>query len=356
MKFFSLARMRSVQLKIALIAGGCLIGTIAVLIGYNIFSARSTHDYVTAEVMQLVDNQTKESLLNKAAAEARSVKANLEVGFDAARTMAQAFAVLADDKSNGTSVTDRRAQLNAVLRNVLERNPTFNGTYSAWEPNGLDGNDAAFKDHRDVGSDATGRFLPYWTRGASGAIAIQPLVEYDSRELHPNGLMKGGWYIKPGSTGKESILGPLPYIVQNKPVFLATMSVPILIGGKFFGVAGADYNLDFVQKLAEQVNASLFDGKGKVAIINDTGLIVADSANPAVIGKGAGEADPRWSENLGIVQAAKATVQDEAKWPNVDIYSPIKRINSAPRSMPVRPQVRGGSLGSVLPSPLSPSF
>ena len=323
MSRLSFAGLRSIQLKIALIAGLCLTGTIAVLVVYGLISTRNTQGYVGERVMELVDDQTKQILLNRAASEAHSIKAELEVGFDAARNMAHAFAVLADDKNGGTSVAERRAQLNAVLRNVLVQNPAFNGTYSAWEPNGLDGNDIAFKDHRDDGSDATGRFLPYWTRGADGKIGIQPLVEYDSNAQHPNGLVKGAWYINPSKTGKENILGPLPYIVQGKPVFLATMSVPVVIDGKFRGVAGADYNLDFVQKLAERVNASLFDGKGKVAILSDTGLIVADSANAAVIGKGAGEAEPEWSDSLAVIQGGKAVVRDDSKSPNIDIFSPI---------------------------------
>jgi methyl-accepting chemotaxis protein len=321
---FSFSAIRSIQLKIALIAGVCLVVTSVILIGYSLFSTQSMNRYVTTEVMQLVDRQTKESLLNRAASEAVAIKAELELGFDAARAMAHTFAVLADDKNSGTPDSARRNQLNAVLRNVLQQNPAFNGTYSAWEPNGLDGNDVAFKDNKQMGSDGTGRFLPYWTRNASGAIAIQPLVEYDSKAQHANGLVKGGWYINPSATGKENILGPLPYIVQGKPVFLATMSVPVMIDGKFRGVAGADYNLDFVQKLAEKINASLFEGKGKVAILNDTGLIVANSANQDVIGKSASEADPRWSESLAIVRAGKGTVEDDPKFANIDIYSPIK--------------------------------
>ena len=320
----SFAKIRSIQLKIALLSGVCLTGTVAILIGYSVFSAQSMHGYVTAEVMQLVDSQTKESLLNRAASEAGSIKAELEVGLDSARTMAHAFAVLADDKAGGTPIAARRAQFNAVLHRVLDQNPAFNGTYSAWEPNGLDGNDATFKDRHDMGSDGTGRFLPYWTRSASGTTAIQPLVEYDSSERHPNGLVKGAWYINPHNTGRENILGPLPYIVQGKQVFLATMSVPVMVGGKFAGVAGADYNLDFVQKLAERVNASIFDGKGKVAIVNDTGLIVADSANPAIIGKSASEADSRWGESIAAVRSGKAIVQDDPKGTNIDVFSPIK--------------------------------
>ncbi|MGJ4901319.1 methyl-accepting chemotaxis protein [Bradyrhizobium sp. HKCCYLS2058] len=318
----SFAAIRSIQTKIALIAGFCLALTCVILIGYGLFSTQSMNQYVNHEVMQLVDRQTKESLMNRASTEANVIKAELEVGFDAARTLAQSFAVLADAKT-GTAASARRAQLNAVLRRVLELNPAFNGTYSAWEPDALDGNDSTFKANKEMGSDHTGRFLPYWTRSAGGAIAVQPLVEYDSSERHQNGLVKGAWYINPSTTGKENILGPLPYIVQGKPVFLATMSVPVMIDGKFRGVAGADYNLDFVQRLAVKINTSLFDGKGKVVILNDTGLVVADSANQNVIGRPAAEADSRWTDSAAIVRTGKGTVLDEPSNPNVDIYAPI---------------------------------
>ncbi|HNM44822.1 methyl-accepting chemotaxis protein, partial [Plasticicumulans sp.] len=124
----------------------------------------------------------------------------------------------------------------------------------------------------------------YWTRDSSGHIAVQPLVEYDSRERHPNGVIKGAWYLGPQANGQESILGPLPYIVQGKSVYLATMSVPVSIGGRFRGVAGADFDLAFVQKLAEQVDATVFKGQGSVAIVSNDGLVVAASDQPGLIG------------------------------------------------------------------------
>ncbi|MEH0069064.1 hypothetical protein V6L77_00090 [Pannonibacter sp. Pt2-lr] len=72
--------------------------------------------------------------------------------------------------------------------------------------------------------------------------------------------------------------------MQGKPVFLATMSVPITVGGKFIGVAGADFDLAFVQKLAETVNKATYDGKGSVTIVTEAGLIVASSERPDAIG------------------------------------------------------------------------
>ncbi|MES1975929.1 MAG: methyl-accepting chemotaxis protein [Pseudomonadota bacterium] len=319
----SLAAIRSLQRKIALIAGLCLAITVVLLVSFSSVSAITSHRYVNDEVGGIVTSQAKDTLQNRAAVEARSIKGALDVAFDAARTTAQSFSVLAGGGPGSTGAGQRRVQFNAIMRRVLEQNPGFNGTYSAWEPNALDGADAAFVNNRAMGSDGTGRYLPYWTRSANGSVAIQPLVEYDSAERHPNGLLKGGWYIGPRTNGQESILGPLPYTVQGRRVFLATMSVPIVVNGKFAGVAGADYDLDFLQKMATKVNGSLFSGKGVVLVVSDTGLIAANSANPESIGKPASSADSRWSQLAEIVKSGQAKVLDDPKQTNIDVYSPI---------------------------------
>lgn len=73
--------------------------------------------------------------------------------------------------------------------------------------------------------------------------------------------------------------------MQGKSVWLTTLSVPIMVDQRFMGVAGTDYNLDFVQKLAEQADRELFGGQGEVTIISNVGLVVADSEHPDRIGQ-----------------------------------------------------------------------
>ncbi len=318
-----LDKMTSLQRKIALIAGFCLTVTVIVLVTMSALFAWNSHRFVGREVDDIVSSQAKDMLQNRAAVEARGIKGALDVAFDAARTTAHSFSLLAGGDGSATSAGQRRVQFNGMLRRELEENPSFNGTYSAWEPNAIDGADGGFANNRLMGSDATGRFLAYWTRGANGNVAIQPLVEYDSTDRHPNGLMKGGWYQGPKADGQESILGPLPYIVQGKPVFLATMSVPIKVNGRFVGVAGTDYNLDFLQSVATKTSNSLFSGKGAVLIVNDTGLIAANSGAPDTIGKPAASVDPRWAPLADIVKAGQARVIDDPKATNIEVYSPI---------------------------------
>ena len=301
-------RFKSIQLKIAVLSGMCVLAATAGLVGYGIVAASNNRAFVAGAVTELTDIKTKQSLQTLASTQAGVIRSSLDSAFDAARVMARSFEMLAGDAAATPSST-RREQLNAILLNVLKDNPRFNGTYSAWEPNALDGADETFRNRRDIGSDATGRFLPYWTRDAAGKIALQPLVEYDSSELHPNGVMKGGWYIGPQKGQGESILDPLPYIVQGKSVYLATMSVPITVNGKFAGVAGADFDLAFVQKLAEQVKASIYGGQASVSIVSHMGLVVASSEKPETIGQPFDAANKDLTQYLDVIRAGRDEVQ-----------------------------------------------
>ncbi|WP_041963490.1 cache domain-containing protein [Sulfurospirillum cavolei] len=256
---------KSIQTKIVLIAGLCLVSAVILLVGYGLFSSTRTQDRVSAEVSSLLTELNMERLQNLAGEQSGTIQAELELALNAARTMANTFEVSKLKPKDGKEALDiGRGQLNAVLLNVLKSNKSFNGTYSCWEPNAIDGADENFRVNKDGNNPTTGRFTPYWTRDDKGNIAVQPLVEYDTYDKHPNGVLKGGWYITPREQNKESVLGPLPYIVQGKQVFLATMSVPIHVNGKFYGVAGADYNLDFVQQIAKKVDKELFEAHGQV--------------------------------------------------------------------------------------------
>lgn len=313
----------SIKIRIIALSALCVISVAGAMLGYSLYAASQTSRYVTERVGGLLDRTSQESLQRLASVQAAAIRTEIDSAFDAARNMASALEVIAENDGNGTPRDGRRAQLNALLLSVLKDNSRFNGTYSAWMPNALDGADALFISRKDLGSDATGRALPYWTRDAGGNIALQPLVEYDSRDLHPNGVMKGGWFIGPQTTGKESLLAPLPYIVQGKSVYLATMSVPITVGGRFAGVAGADFDLSFVQSLAEKVDESIYKGEGTVSIVTSTGLVVASSADPRAIGGSYSKLEAKPDEDMALMRAGEAVAKvDEAK-DVIKVFAPV---------------------------------
>lgn len=168
---------------------------------------------------------------------------------------------------------------------MLDADKDLNGVYSAWEPNAFDNLDASNANGQYGNNPDTGRFTPYWVRDASGRVDVQPLVEYDSLEAHPNGVKKGAWFQVPKSTSQPTVTAPLPYVVQGRNVWLATLSSPIMVNDRFVGVTGTDYDLDFVQNLSKSVAESIYKDAAIVRIITSDGLYIADSGNANNIGQ-----------------------------------------------------------------------
>ena len=320
---------RSIKHRIALVGWLCLLAAAGATIAGGIVVSHRTTGFVVDSVETMLDGTTRAYTQAVADAQAHSLQGRFEEALHVARTLGDSLSVISRTEPSALPVEGRRQLVNKILRQALESNPGFNGTYSAWEPNAVDGRDEDYRGLKMLGADATGRVLPYWTRNPeTGAIKIQPLVEYDSRELHANGVMKGGWYVVPAETGKESVLGPLPYVVQGREVFLATMSVPIRVGNTFVGVAGADFDLAFVQKLAAAVAAKIYGGRSHIVILSDLGLVVADSAKPELVGKSFADQTASWDADLKAVQSGAATTAWSADGDTLRTFSPIALGNS----------------------------
>ena len=315
-------KFKSLQARICVTAGICLFVSSASLVIYGLFSTRANEQYVSAEVAKLVEQSTIREIQNLAESRANAIQAKLQNALDAARTMANTFAA---SKTPQSPLAMGREQINNVLLSVLKDNPDFNGTYSCWEPEALDGQDMAFRNTPDGSNPLTGRFTPYWTRSADGHVAVQPLVEYDSPDRHPNGVLKGGWYSGPRSTLKESVLDPIPYVVQGKNVWLTTLSVPIVANGKFYGVVGADFDISFIQKLSEQMSADLYGGKGSVTIMSNQGLVVADSDHVDLIGQPIKALLPEtWDKILSDIQGGRGNSLLNPQTQNIEVLMPIQ--------------------------------
>ncbi|MCF5029222.1 HAMP domain-containing protein [Pseudomonas syringae] len=315
-------KLKSLQARICITAGLCLFVSSASLVAYGLFTSRTNEQYVSDEVAVLIEHSTVREIQNLAESRANAIQAKLQNALEAARTMASTFAA---SKASQSPLMLGREQINSVLLSVLKDNPEFNGTYSCWEQDALDGKDLISRDAQDGSNPLTGRFTPYWTRSPDGRIAVQPLVEYDSQDSHPNGVPKGGWYQGPKSTLKESVLDPIPYVVQGNKVWLATLSVPIVANGTFYGVVGADFDIAFIQKLSEQMSTELYGGKGSVTILSNQGLVVADSQRAELIGQPMKTlfADS-WEKVLSDIQGGRSESLLNQKTQTFEVLMPIQ--------------------------------
>jgi methyl-accepting chemotaxis protein len=137
--------LNSIQGKITLWAGLCLLVLGIILTGYAVITLRGI-------ALEAAEHES----LTAAQADAAHVKAELEVALDAARTLAQALTAVKTENINLT-----RDDVNGILKQVLADNPQFLGVYTLWEPNAFDGNDAKFAN--TAGHDDTGRFASFRT-------------------------------------------------------------------------------------------------------------------------------------------------------------------------------------------------
>ncbi|KTB78519.1 chemotaxis protein [Pseudomonas syringae pv. syringae PD2774] len=315
-------KLKSLQARICITAGLCLFVSSASLVAYGLFTSRTNEQYVSDEVAVLIEHSTVREIQNLAESRANAIQAKLQNALEAARTMASTFAA---SKASQSPLMLGREQINSVLLSVLKDNPEFNGTYSCWEQDALDGKDLTSRDAQDGSNPLTGRFTPYWTRSPDGRVAVQPLVEYDSQDSHPNGVPKGGWYQGPKSTLKEGVLDPIPYVVQGNKVWLATLSVPIVANGTFYGVVGADFDIAFIQKLSEQMSTELYGGKGSVTILSNQGLVVADSQRAELIGQPMKTlfADS-WEKVLSDIQGGRSESLLNQKTQTFEVLMPIQ--------------------------------
>ena len=162
-----------------------------------------------------------------------------------------------------------RATANAMMRQVLDANPGIVSAWTIWEPNGFDGRDADYANTQ--AHDATGRFVPYWIQDGKGGHLSDAIVDYD----------KENYYLLPKQSGKVVMQEPYVYNYGGREILQTAVTVPIMVHGKFLGVAGVSVPLTNLQKMVAQLK--VYDS-GYVSLVSNQGVYVG-ARDDQVIGK-----------------------------------------------------------------------
>ena len=178
---------------------------------------------------------------------------------EAVTAMRQSAIEMAALKSQGVT---SRAVYDEILQTTLRAHPDWLGSWSGWEPNALDGRDSAFVN--TPGSDATGRYVPYWNNG-SGTVVKDVLTDYDKAGA-------GDYYQIPLRTGREKVIDPYLYKVSGKDVLMTSVTEPIVVAGVSVGVVGIDMALESLQAQLATVKPY---GTGYATLLTGSGVLVA---------------------------------------------------------------------------------
>ncbi|PKO11808.1 MAG: hypothetical protein CVU39_27485, partial [Chloroflexi bacterium HGW-Chloroflexi-10] len=276
-------KIKSIQMLIVLWVAICLLVAIGLLTGYSAVVTRNN-------TMQAA----KDALKAEAQSRANFIDAEMEIPLDAGRTLAQA---LSSKVNSGNSLS--RDEVTAMLKEVLVQNPAFFGVSTEWEPNAFDGMDSKFANTENT--DETGHFSPYWYRdGNAIALTYLPkLAEDDPAYIY---------YTIPKQTLQETVTDPYIYPINGKDVLMTSFMTPIVIDGKFYGVAGIDMTLDFLQSYTNQVVE--YNAAAELSVFSHSGIIGGATSRAELVGKEISEMHADYEEDLQTIQSGQA-IQEE---------------------------------------------
>ena len=184
----------------------------------------------------------------------------------------------------------QRDQINEMVKATLGGSDDLIGAAVTWEANALDGKDAEFADKKPL-YDASGRFMPYWTRNSGGALQVEPIVFDPAPGAND-------WYDVPKRSGKVFFTEPYAYPVDGKSVLMASLVAPIMIDGQFKGVASADFMLTRLGKILSGLK--VIEG-GQLSLISNGGLY-ASHPQPERLGKKADDLPAAGLERVRLGQ------------------------------------------------------
>ena len=277
----------SIRLKIVLLSGLCLLGVVALIVGMNIYQTNQNDELVSNSSNQLLTASVQNLLQAKAAEQAVRVQ----------RTFGESLTVitaLADQIKDLRAMAAKRSldagalreELNLSLKTAFERNDKVLGIWLAFEPDSLDGKDSEFANDAARQSNEAGRFASYWSR-AAGTSLNTIMVEEDLTKttLSVSGTPYNSWYTCPRDNKRTCLLDPYADTVGGKEMLMTTISVPLIVDGKALGVVGVDIALDALQAAAVDSQRNLFNNAGHMLIVSGSGVLAADSADAARVGK-----------------------------------------------------------------------
>ncbi|SDG73961.1 methyl-accepting chemotaxis sensory transducer with Cache sensor [Vibrio xiamenensis] len=275
-------RTLSVQWKITLLSGICLLITSLSLIGFSVYNAVSNQQIIKASSSESVKDKSQQLVQTTALLNATEISEYLNEALYRAEMLADSASFQKNNSEENFGESEAlRTALNDIVRNAVTNFDTIQGAYLVFRQDGLDSEDANYVNAAYVGSNETGRFAPYWQTTADGqsveehVLSEKDLADGDNSERFYCPLIRNTTCVS------------TPRIVESgSNHFLTTsISVPILRNHIAIGYFGIDLRLNKLAELASESDANLFDGQGRMNIVSLDGSLIASDDASLPVGK-----------------------------------------------------------------------
>ncbi len=324
-------RRLSIQWKITLLAGLCLLGVVALLVGLSVYRMQHSSVLVKSASTQMLDESARLRLEARGELQALRIQRYFMDAFQYGKGFSRQILFLRDQaQKRFLDAYDLREDLTRQVRTALAANPEVLGLYVVFEPNALDGKDELFVDQPALGSNNKGRFSLYWAQATPGQLESESMIESELADTSsgPSGAAYNAWYTCPKESGQPCVLDPYFDKVGERQLLMTSIAFPLELDGKVIGVMGLDINLSNLQALSEQGNRELYDGVGQVGILSPAGLFAGNSRDAGLLGKNLAKADPQHAgELLQLLAAGKSRLFNEND--DLKVLQPLQPIPGA---------------------------
>ncbi|MCO3251888.1 methyl-accepting chemotaxis protein [Pseudomonas aeruginosa] len=324
-------RRLSIQWKITLLAGLCLLGVVALLVGLSVYRMQHSSVLVKSASTQMLDESARLRLEARGELQALRIQRYFMDAFQYGKGFSRQILFLRDQaQKRFLDAYDLREDLTRQVRTALAANPEVLGLYVVFEPNALDGKDELFVDQPAQGSNDKGRFSLYWAQATPGQLESESMIESELADTSsgPSGAAYNAWYTCPKESGQPCVLDPYFDKVGERQLLMTSIAFPLELDGKVIGVMGLDINLSNLQALSEQGNRELYDGVGQVGILSPAGLFAGNSRDAGLLGKNLAKADPQHAgELLQLLAAGKSRLFNEND--DLKVLQPLQPIPGA---------------------------
>ncbi len=162
-------RFLTIQSKIALLAGLCLVLVVGLLMGLSLYQTHKSSQQVAQASSDMLADAARNTC--RPWVKCRPCKCNAPScrPTNSARDCRGICCTCRQLQQQGHLTRQQlRQELSTQLQQALIDKPDLLGLYVVPEPDALDGADSGFAGKPDLGSNETGRFSLYWVQGKPG--------------------------------------------------------------------------------------------------------------------------------------------------------------------------------------------
>ncbi|ANF85538.1 methyl-accepting chemotaxis protein [Pseudomonas antarctica] len=303
-------RQLSIQWKITLLAGLCLLGIVTLLVGLSLYRMEQSSQQVKASSMQMLDESAQARIEAQGEGQALGIRQQFMDAFQYGHGFSRQVLFLREQaEKRFLDAFDTREDLTRQVKAALQANPDLLGLSLVFEANALDGKDELFANQAELGSNDKGRFALYWSQPTPGKLTSMALPESDMSDTStgPSGEKANAWFTCPRTTLKPCVIEPYFYMIDGQNVLMTSIVFPLMVNGKVIASLSADINLNSLQAVSQQASQKLYDGQTQVSILSSTGLLAGYSPDASKLSQRLDKVDP--ASGAQLINALASSTQ-----------------------------------------------